>query len=293
MRTLDGEVVAIEALAPGNHLTVYPQHSLPVISIDASSTPVASRLVRIVQSAFGAGIPQRDLLLRADQCIYWDNILIPIRLLVPNKNIRREPVLGLRSVGIRLQEPSILISEGIWVSTWHNTDQRGYYIVGGQAILNAGYSQEASETITGPILARVNEYLTKRSLGIRTAALWLTRGDQIIKAIPDGTKFVFAISAGSIDLTIISGNAVVGDTAEFPRDASRRVGIAIARVHVRSGDEIRELPMDHPDWTKGFRECQWSGMQPFRWTTGTAHIPPTLLKGLAGRLQLTITLLNQ
>jgi hypothetical protein len=62
---------------------------------------------------------------------------------------------------------------------------------------------------------------------------------------------------------------------------------------VRSGDEVRELPMDHPDWTMGFRECQWSGMLPFRWTTGTARIPPTLLKGPGGPLQLTITLLNQ
>jgi hypothetical protein len=290
--TLDGEV-PIEALTPGNYLVAYPQHSLSVTSIDASPTPVRSRLVRILQDAFGAGLPHRDLLLHVDQSVYWDNILIPIRLLVPNKNVRHEPVLGVRSIGIRLREPSLLISEGIWVSTWQNTDQRGYYFVGGQAILNAGYSAEESETMTGPILARVNEFLTKRSLGICTAALWLTRGEKIIEAIPDRSKFVFAVSAGSIDLTIISGNAVVGDAAEFPRDASRRAGIAIARVQVRSGDEVRDLPMDHPDWTMGFCECQWSGMQPFRWTTGTARIPPILLKGLAGPLQLTITLLNQ
>jgi len=178
------------------------------------------------------------------------------------------------------------------VSTWRNTDQRAYYIVGGQAILNTAHSQEASETITGPILARVNDYLTKRSVGNRTSTLWLTRGDQIITAIPDRSKFVFAVSAGPIDLTIISGSAVLGDTAEFPRDASRRIGIAIARVQVRSGDEVREL--HGSSWLdEGVSRVPMERDAAVSMDDGNGANPPTLLKGLEGPLQLTITLLNQ
>jgi Hint domain len=291
IQTSGGET-AVEGIEPGSLLIAHPQGSVRALAVDTRGAFSRSGLIRIVRGAFKADLPTNDLLLHPDQCIYWDGTLIPARLLLQVTTIRHEAVAQTGPVEIVLSEPSVVLAEGLWVSSWHNTDQRGYYVVGGALMLNAGFSEAASATITGPIVTALNRDLARRSLAVRLPALWVQTNERTAKGTRDGSRFVFVVKPSGSGLTLVSGQAVLGDRPEFPAAVKERVGVAISRIVATSGDEVREIPMDHPGLIDGFRDCEWRDQRPFRWTTGTARIPADLLTGLGSPVQIDVEILQ-
>ena len=67
----------------------------------------------------------------------------------------------------------------------------------------------------------------------------------------------------------------------------RRLGVRVSRMTLRGEDELREIPMDHPDLAKGWWAVERDYQSMSRWTDGDAVVP---LPKMDGRVVLEIHL---
>jgi hypothetical protein len=71
-------------------------------------------------------------------------------------------------------------------------------------------------------------------------------------------------------------------------DDRRCLGVNVERIVVRSANELREVPVDHPDLSQGWHVVERDGIALRRWTSGDAVLPlpalsgPTILEIRAG-----------
>ncbi len=62
-------------------------------------------------------------------------------------------------------------------------------------------------------------------------------------------------------------------------DDRRRLGVPVARIVLRGADEVREIPVDHPDLGKGWWAIERDGQLMSRWTDGEAVLPLPAMRG--------------
>ena len=67
----------------------------------------------------------------------------------------------------------------------------------------------------------------------------------------------------------------------------RRLGVCVKRILLRGADELREIPVDHPDLTRGWWAVERDGQAMSRWTDGEAVLP---LPAMSGHVMLEIHL---
>jgi hypothetical protein len=59
----------------------------------------------------------------------------------------------------------------------------------------------------------------------------------------------------------------------------RRLGVRVKRIVLRSAEEMREVPVDHPDITRGWWAVERDGQMMSRWTDGEAVLPLPAMSG--------------
>ncbi len=59
----------------------------------------------------------------------------------------------------------------------------------------------------------------------------------------------------------------------------RRLGVRVARIVLRAADEVREIPVDHPDFGEGWWAIERNGQLMSRWTNGAAVLPLPAQRG--------------
>ena len=73
--------------------------------------------------------------------------------------------------------------------------------------------------------------------------------------------------------------------AARPTDASpwledrRTLGVRVARIVLRSADDVREVPVDHPELADGWWAVERDGQAMSRWTNGEAVVPLPAMRG--------------
>jgi hypothetical protein len=70
-------------------------------------------------------------------------------------------------------------------------------------------------------------------------------------------------------------------------DDRRRLGVRVKRIVLRGTDELREIPVDHPDLSRGWWAVERDGQVMSRWTDGEAVL---LLPAMRGHVMLEIHL---
>jgi hypothetical protein len=59
----------------------------------------------------------------------------------------------------------------------------------------------------------------------------------------------------------------------------RRLGVRVKRIVLRGADDLREIPVDHPDLTRGWWGVERNGQIMSRWTDGEAVLPLPAMRG--------------
>jgi hypothetical protein len=104
--------------------------------------------------------------------------------------------------------------------------------------------------------------------GGRTVKPVVSNSDRIIYALPRGAREVRLLSHAQ------------SPTAARPwPDDRRRLGVPVKRIVLRSAEEMREVPIDHPDLTRGWWAVERDGPMISRWTDGEAVLPLPAMRG--------------
>lgn len=128
--------------------------------------------IRILAGAFAANVPERDLYVSPDHCMFFEESLIPAKFLINGTTITQEPTLApFEYFHIELEQHSIVLAEGAQTETYLDLGGRLSFIEPG--VLRFGsFASAATRTwndwcyppvYAGKILEDVHMSLEKRA----------------------------------------------------------------------------------------------------------------------------------
>ena len=251
--------------------------------------------VRVRAGALQDGMPHRDLWLSPDHAVFFDGVLIPIRLLLNGATIVQEPVEQVTYFHVELARHDVLLAEGVPAESYLDTGNRAMFAEGGVAMMlhpdfatvNAGLKSWERDACA-PLAVRPDqvEPLWKR-LARRAQALGcpvpetsvatdprlrLEAGGRELRPLPSRNGWqVFVLPPGSGAVRLVSRAVVPSDVRPWLEDR-RRLGVAVGCIRARVGAGLAEIPLDHPSLRAGWHGVEREGERLWRWTDGDARL---------------------
>ena len=272
------------------------------ISLAGHPQPETVAPIRIQRDAFADGMPHRDLMVSPDHAIFVDGKLICARQLVNGTTIRQE--LDWTAVDyyhVELDQHAILLAEGLPAESYIDTGNSGFFAnSGAPLVLHPDLTDETDyptreagscvpfvwdEASVRPVwqcladrAAAIGQPVTQHAT-TPDADLRLLADRRTVKpVVSDSDRVIFVLPRGAREVRLVSRAQSPTEARPWLEDR-RRLGVRVARIVLRGGDELREVPVDHPDLTRGWWGVERDGQAISRWTDGDAVLPLPAMNG--------------
>jgi len=248
--------------------------------------------VHVAAGAFGPGLPQRDLVMPAEQMLYvrdaWlpEGALAPLGALVNQTSIRRERPANVRTWHrLELELQGVVMAEGLAVAARHDPTAPPFapFLPPGPTIhalrIRLAHAAEALAAPPPAAPAPANPLAAEPAPAplASEADLPVLRVEADGAAIPpldasSVTVWHFTIPGNRRYLRLLSPPGVPANTEEARLKDARRFGVAVRAIHV----DGTALTLDGPAIGDGFHPVEQAGSQQWRWTSGNATVtlPP-------------------
>lgn len=252
--------------------------------------------IRIQRGAFADGMPHRDLVVSPDHGIFVAGKLICARQLVNGTTIRQEfDWTAVDYYHVELDQHAILLAEGLPAESYIDTGNRGFFSNSSTpTVLHPDLTDQSGcptreagscapfvwdEASVRPVWQGVAERAaaigqpvpqraTTADAGLRLAA----KGRTVKPIYSDSDHVIFALPSGAREVRLVSRAQMPTDARPWLEDR-RRLGVCVARLLLRGADEMREVPVDHPNLIEGWWAVERNGQVISRWTDGDAVLP--------------------
>ena len=94
----------------------------------------------------------------------------------------------------------------------------------------------------------------------------------------DSDLVIFIVPSGARRSRLLSRSQSPTEARPW-LDDPRQLGVRVKRIVLRGADELREIPVDHPDLTQGWWAVEQDGPMMCRWTDGEAVLPLPAMRG--------------
>jgi hypothetical protein len=110
------------------------------------------------------------------------------------------------------------------------------------------------------------------------ADLRLVANGRTVKPVfSDSQRVIFALR-GASEVRLVSSAQSPTEARPWLNDR-RRLGVRVSRIVLRGTDGLREVPVDHPELTRGWWAVEQDGQMMSRWTDGEAVLPLPAMRG--------------
>jgi len=255
----------------------------------SAATPIIVR-----KGALADNTPYYDPHITKGHSLYLAGVLIPAEFLVNHRSIRWDDRAQEVTVyHLELDAHDILIANGAAAESYRDDGNRWLF-----RNANSGWDQPpkapcAPVLTGGPVVDAVWRRLLDRSGASRPVPLTedsdlhlVVDGRRLDPAIRAGDHYIFNLAAPADQIRIVS-RAVVPQEIRLARDP-RSLGVALRRLTIRKGTRFRVIETDSPLLTNGFHDYEPDNG--FRWTSGDAVVPATLLEGFDGAIDVVLTI---
>jgi collagen type I/II/III/V/XI/XXIV/XXVII alpha len=258
--------------------------------------------IRIMRDAFADTMPHSDLLLSPDHAVFVGGMLICIRQLVNGSTIRTEH--GWTAVDyyhVELNDHAILLAEGLPAESYLDTGNRGFFANTGAPLTlypdmteKTDYpTREAGscasfvwdEASVQPVWQRLFDRAAAigrpglQRVSTMDADLRLLADRHSVKPVFSGNdRVICVLPRGAREVRLVSRAQSPTEARPWLEDR-RRLGVRVKRVVLRGADELREIPVDHPDLSQGWWGVERDGQIMSRWTDGEAVLPVPAMNG--------------
>ena len=120
----------------------------------------------------------------------------------------------------------------------------------------------------------VPQRMTTTDAGLRLVA----HGRTVKPVFSDSQRVIFALPGGVSEVRLVSSAQAPTEARPWLNDR-RRLGIRVKRIALRGTDGLREVPVDHPELTRGWWDVERDGLMMSRWTDGEAVLPLPAMRG--------------
>jgi hypothetical protein len=311
IRTPDGEQ-PVEKLRPGRRvMTLVDGREVPQtvtwlghrrLGLAGHPKPETAAPIRILRGAFADNMPHRDLVVSPDHAIFVDGKLICARQLVNGTTIRQEfDWTAVDYYHVELDSHAILLAEGLPAESYIDTGNSGFFAnADAPLVLHPDLTDESDyptreagscvpfvwdEASVRPVWQRLAERaafigqpVPQRATTTDAGLLLLFKGRSVKPVYGDDRLVIFTVPRGARDVRLVS--RAQSPTAARPwLEDRRRLGVRVARIVLRSAEEVREVSVDHPDLAKGWWAIERDGQAICRWTDGEAELPLPAMRG--------------
>ena len=253
------------------------------------ATPVIVR-----KGALAPNVPTQDLRVTKGHSFLFDNVLIPVEFLVNHRSIAWDDRAQEVTVyHVELDTHNILLANGAPAESYRDDGNRWLF-----RNANAGWDQPAKSPCApvltgGPVVDAVWKRLLDRAgprpgLPLTQAPdLHLLADGQRIDAIRrTGRALAFPLERRPTRVVLASRSAAPQELG-LARDP-RVLGVALRRIVLCQGNRIAATDASDDRLREGFH-----GFEPdlhVRWTDGAARVPPALVDGFDGPMEVTLHL---
>jgi hypothetical protein len=238
-------------------------------------------------------MPNRDLHITKAHSLYIDGVLIPVEFLVNHRSILWDDSAREVSIyHIELATHDVLIANGTPSESYRDDGNRWLFQNGNENWDRAPQPACAPVLTGGPIVDAIWRRLLDRSGPLNTPLLTddpdlhlLVNGDRLNPTRHAGGTHVFRL-AGPPDTARIISRTATPQELGLARDP-RCLGVALRRISVRRGTQLRVIEADDAILDEGFHAFEPDNG--FRWTDGDATLPAGIFDGFTGPLVIELT----
>lgn len=305
IRTARGDV-AVESINAGEPVVVVRggQEALePVIWVGHTAINLASHAhvedvapIRFRAGAIAENQPVRDLFLSPEHCLILDGRCVSAKQLVNGGSIVSErDHAPFTYYHIELEKHGILLAENTPAESYLDTGNRSYFDNGDEPtqlhpVLDP--NRDSSRWLTdscAPLANETEALAIWTRLADRSAAIGFPIPDVItvdnadIRLVADGvvivptsardSRYVFVVPAGVASVSLVSRFCIPADRMMAAHRDTRRLGVSVNWIAIRSEGSETILPADHPSLQDGWNSVEADGKSIWRWTDGAATIP--------------------
>ncbi len=299
--------IEVESIVPGQQVVVIrngreilePVKWVGYSCVDVSRHPRPEHVapIRFRKGAIAENQPVRDLLVSPEHCLIIDGLCVPAKLLVNGGSITSERNHApFRYYHIELERHGILLAENALAESYLDTGNRYWFDNSDEPRqLHADFTVNATSdrwlTDACAPLAQVPlevepiwDRLAERSAVIgypipavvaaKNADLHLLADGLAIRAVSDvNSCHVFAVPVGVESVSIMSRFCIPAEMMVASQRDTRRLGVRVNRIAIRSGDDETIIPADDPGLTVGWNDAESDGQTKWRWTEGDGKLP--------------------
>jgi len=307
--------VPVETLTAGDEIVVIRDGSEmlePVKWVGTSRVDIARHRhaedvapIHIRKDAIADGQPATDLLVSPEHCLILDGFCVPAKLLVNGGSIFSErDHAPFTYYHLELERHGIVLAENTPAESYLDTGNRSLFDnADGPRQLHPNFTvdTESERWLTDACapLAQVPDQvdpiwrrLAERSQQIgfpipsvqtvESADLHIVANGHVIRSVSDNdTRYVFVVPAGVTSVSLASRFCIPADKMIASQRDSRRLGVSVHWIAIRTDGGETIFPADHPALQEGWNEPESDGKTIWRWTDGSASIPWDNVNGSA------------
>ncbi|CAI3944197.1 Ca2+-binding protein [Commensalibacter communis] len=299
-------VCAVEDIQVGDTVLSYDPKSKAkvkkkVIWVGKQTARVNARLpddqagypVRILKNAFKKNVPNKDLLITAEHCLFIDGYFVPARMLVNGRSIFYDySMMSYEYYHIETEDHSVIWADGMLTESYLNTGNRHAFNRDQKVVVfdpqvkswdkDAAAPLMVGRSFVEPVFNNLVKRADKQKILIQNSnnvvlsndhGLYLLTedGEQIRQNRAENNVLIFKLPANTKNVYLVSRKSRPCDVIGPFVDDRRFLGVLVGHVTVSNefGADLvtRYLQQDE---LQGWSVVEQS---PCRWTTGCAFLP--------------------
>ena len=319
--TSDGDV-AVEDIQIGDQVVAFDWESntditRPVVWVGKAHATVRAGLpddeagypVRILKDAIADGVPNKDMLITPEHCLFFEDKFAPVRMLVNGVSIFYDKSMtSYDYYHVETAQHSVITADGMLAESYLDTGNRRSFRQEGKVATLCGAVRNWAEDAGAPLCvdrvfveplfnkleARGNSVTgchvsAEQAVMVTDPNLHLvTQAGAVIRPVrQEGQCYSFMLPANTQSVRIVSRASRPADVIGPFVDDRRQMGVAVADVHFVTAKNLHAITAHlQAEKPAGWHDTDWTDCA---WTNGNAVLPlGDFTKGNMGLLSLTI-----
>ncbi|WP_336946973.1 Hint domain-containing protein [Asaia sp. HN010] len=248
--------------------------------------------VRILKGALGEDLPNKDMLITSEHCLFLDDAFVPIRMLVNGSSIYYDRTFNeYEYYHIETEHHSVIMADGIWSESYLDTGKRqsfrqtgGVHVLGARTLdwhVAAAAPLRTDRAFVEPIFERLAAQAGFNGVPTHDVAQLETTSEPDIHIVTEAgewigrcrsrnDQYVFVLPPNARDVRIVSNTSRPSDVIGPYVDDRRRLGVLVGAIMLFDSWQSVDLP----DALNNAGQHGWNNLEPCgrRWTNGNAAL---------------------